>query len=65
MIIVQGHLLFDRKDMELDVHYIFVMGGSFIVGTEREPSWRCSSTEAHTAPIFSSYHRLVVILGGR
>ena len=37
MLIVQGVLEFDRKDIRLDANYIFVMGGSFVVGTEEEP----------------------------
>ena len=37
MIIVQGHFVFDRTDLELELSYLFVMGGSLTIGTEREP----------------------------
>ena len=37
MMIIQGVLEFDRKDIYLNAGYIFVVGGSFIVGTERQP----------------------------
>ena len=32
-----GTLEFDRKDTSLDANYIFVMGGAFTVGTEKDP----------------------------
>ena len=37
MLVIQGHLVFDRVDLSLDLNYIFVMGGSLTIGTEREP----------------------------
>ena len=37
MLIVQGDLEFDRKDIQLKANYIFVMGGSFVVGSELTP----------------------------
>ena len=37
LLIVQGDLEFDRKDIQLKANYIFVMGGSFVVGTEMTP----------------------------
>lgn len=37
MLIVQGALEFDRKDISVRANYIFVMDGSFVVGTEEEP----------------------------
>ena len=37
MLIIQGEFIFDRADLTLDANYIFVMGGSFVVGTEDEP----------------------------
>ena len=37
MLIVQGDLEFDRVDLKVTANYIFVMGGSLVVGTEREP----------------------------
>ena len=37
MLVIQGHLVFDRVDIDLQLSYIFVMGGSLTIGTEREP----------------------------
>ena len=36
-LVVQGHLAFARKDLSLDCNFIFVMDGSFSVGTESSP----------------------------
>ena len=47
----QGSLEFDRKDIYLDANYIFVMGGSFIVGTEREPFLQRAVITLHGSPI--------------
>ena len=51
MIIVQGVLEFDRRDIEMDANYIFVMGGSFIVGTEREPFMQRALITLHGSPV--------------
>lgn len=37
LLLVQGQLVFDRKDLELHAEYIWVQGGLLEVGTEQEP----------------------------
>jgi hypothetical protein len=37
LVLVQGELVFDRRDLTFDAHYIVVHGGRFEVGTEAEP----------------------------
>lgn len=37
MLIVEGQLEFEQMDVYLDVNFIFVFNGAFIVGTETEP----------------------------
>lgn len=37
LLLVQGTLVFDRKDLALDANYILIKGGRFEVGTEAEP----------------------------
>jgi len=37
LLLVQGDMVFDRVDLTLDAHYIFIYGGTFEVGTEDEP----------------------------
>ena len=51
MLIVQGDLEFDRKDINLNAHYIFVMGGSFAVGSEDEPFLQRAVITLHGTPI--------------
>ena len=51
MLIVQGDLEFDRKDINLDANYIFVMGGSFAVGSEDEPFLQRAAITLHGTPI--------------
>ena len=51
MMVVQGVLEFDRKDIRLDATYIFVMDGAFIVGTEREPFLHRAVITLHGGPI--------------
>eukprot|EP00039_Didymoeca_costata_P018192 m.332487 g.332487 ORF g.332487 m.332487 type:complete len:4620 (+) comp16956_c0_seq1:136-13995(+) len=36
-LVVQGVLVFDRQDLNLDATYIFVFGGTLEIGTEEEP----------------------------
>ena len=50
MLIVQGTLEFDRRDLRVDASYIFVMGGYFIVGTEQEPFLNNLLIEMHGTP---------------
>lgn len=51
MLIVQGTLEFDRTDIEMDANYIFVMGGSFIVGTETDPFMQKALITLHGSPV--------------
>lgn len=51
MLIVQGSLEFDRQNLYLDANYIFVMGGSFIVGTETEPFLQRAVITLHGSPV--------------
>jgi len=51
MLIVQGNLEFDRRDIELDANYIFVMGGSFVVGTEAYPFMQKALITLHGSPV--------------
>lgn len=51
MLIVQGSLEFDRKDITLDANYIFIMGGSFVVGTEAEPFLHQAVITLHGSPV--------------
>ena len=51
MLIVQGALEFDRKDVQLKANYIFVMGGSFTVGTEQDPFLQQALITLHGSPI--------------
>ena len=51
MLIVQGSLEFDRQDLTLDANYIFVMGGSFVVGTEAEPFLHQATITLHGSPV--------------
>ncbi len=37
MLLIQGSLVFDRKDLALDATYILIQGGSLEVGTEEQP----------------------------
>ena len=50
MLIVQGALEFDRKNVNLDANYIFVFGGSFTVGTETEPFLQRAVITLHGSP---------------
>ena len=51
MMIIQGTLEFDRKDIHLDANYIFVVGGSFIVGTEADPFLHKALITLHGSPV--------------
>ena len=51
MLIVQGNLEFDRRDIELDANYIFVMGGAFVVGTEANPFMQKALITLHGSPV--------------
>ena len=51
LLIVQGDLEFDRKDVHLNANYIFVMGGSFAVGSEDEPFLQRAVITLHGSPI--------------
>ena len=51
MLVVQGTLEFDRKDLRLDASYIFVMNGAFIVGTEAEPFVHQALITLHGTPV--------------
>jgi hypothetical protein len=37
LILIQGTLIFDRKDLHLQAVYILVRGGTLQIGTEAEP----------------------------
>jgi hypothetical protein len=37
LVLVEGELVFDNKDLTFDAHYILVNGGKFLVGTEDVP----------------------------
>ena len=51
MLVVQGTLEFDRVDLNMDANYIFVMGGSFIVGTEQDPFLQKAVITLHGSPV--------------
>ena len=51
MLIIQGEFIFDRADLTLDANYIFVMGGSFVVGTEDEPFLHQALITLHGSPV--------------
>ena len=51
MVIVQGSLEFDRRDINLDASYIFVVEGSLIVGTEEEPFVQRAVITLHGSPV--------------
>ena len=51
VMVVQGTLEFDRTDIRLDAHYIFVMDGSFIVGTEQDPFLQSAIITLHGGPV--------------
>lgn len=47
VLIVEGTLVFDRKNLNLDASYILVQGGTFEVGTEREPFLNTATITLH------------------
>ena len=51
MLVVQGSLIFDRVNLELTCNYIFVMEGSFVVGTEAEPFMQKAVITMHGSPV--------------
>ena len=51
MLIIQGSLEFDRKDVYLDANYIFVFGGHFVVGTESEPFLQKAIITLYGSPV--------------
>ena len=50
-LVVQGHLEFARTDLTLDASYIFVMGGSFTIGTEASPFLQQAQVTLHGSPV--------------
>ena len=44
-VVVQGHLEFDRIDINLDANFIFILDGSFTVGTEERRATEASNLE--------------------
>lgn len=50
-LVVQGHLEFARTDLTLDASYIFVMGGSFTIGTEASPFLHQAQVTLHGSPV--------------
>ena len=51
MLVVQGTLEFDRKDINLDARYVFVMDGRFTVGTEQAPFLQKAVITLHGGPV--------------
>jgi hypothetical protein len=51
MMVIQGHLVFDRVDIDLQLNYVFVMGGSLTIGTEREPFLQNAQITLHGNPV--------------
>ena len=51
MLIVEGSLEFDRKDIFLDVNYIFVFNGRFTIGTETEPFLHRATITLYGSPV--------------
>ena len=58
MLIIQGEFIFDRADLTLDANYIFVMGGTFVVGTEDDPFLQRATITLHGSPVsqVSTHH---------
>ena len=50
-LVVQGHLTFARANLQLDASFIFVMGGSFTVGTEDDPFLHEAQITLHGSPV--------------
>lgn len=50
-LVVQGHLTFARANLQLDASFIFVMGGSFTVGTEEAPFLQEAQITLHGSPV--------------
>ena len=50
VLVIQGSLTFDRADVNLDAHYIFVQGGSLTVGSEDEPFLQNAVITLHGTP---------------
>ena len=51
MLIVQGTLEFDRTDINLTANYIFIMHGTFAVGSELEPFLHQATITLRGSPI--------------
>lgn len=52
LLIEGGHVIFDRKDIELNCSYIFVAhGGKLTVGTELEPFLQRAVITLHGNPV--------------
>ena len=52
-LVVQGNLTFARTNLQLDASFIFVMGGSFTVGTEDAPFLQEAQITLHGSPVSS------------
>eukprot|EP00698_Gefionella_okellyi_P011072 TRINITY_DN2904_c0_g2_i1.p1 TRINITY_DN2904_c0_g2~~TRINITY_DN2904_c0_g2_i1.p1 ORF type:complete len:3969 (+),score=910.30 TRINITY_DN2904_c0_g2_i1:483-12389(+) len=37
LVVIYGNLIFDEVDLTFDAHYVMIIGGSFVVGTESKP----------------------------
>ena len=47
---IQGTLVFDRKDLNFDAHYIIILKGTLEVGTEEEPFLHKATITLHGHP---------------
>ena len=47
MLLIQGSLVFDRKNLALDATYMLIQGGSLEVGTESEPFLQQATITLH------------------
>ena len=47
VLLVEGMLVFDRKDLNLDATYILVYGGTLEIGTEKEPFMQTATITLH------------------
>jgi hypothetical protein len=47
LVLVQGEMIFDRRDLTFDAHYILVHGGRLEVGTEQEPFYNRLTITLH------------------
>jgi hypothetical protein len=47
MVLLQGLMVFDRKNISLEATYILVQGGALEIGTEEEPFMQNATITAH------------------